>query len=553
MQNGELEIPSNVTRISRAIKPETSDGVQQIIYYQEGLGTDGLPVSRFVAGTFGQGLGANVREAYSFLATNYEPGDEIYLLGFSRGAFTARSVASFVGQVGLLTKRGLRYLSEIWHDVQHQWDDRYRPRNPDSPFPNKPSARNPAYREELYRRGMTDLDVTVKAIGVWDTVGSLGIPRVGWLQRIGLQGGESDRMQFYDTKLSNAVENAFQALALDENRSAFSPAVWEKAPGNRTNLRQVWFPGVHSNIGGGYDDQGLANITLAWMMAQLTPYIEFYRDYVVKQEEDNIRYYRGEHKRVRPWSFAKIYDSITGIYNVGGRVVRTPGRYYATDPNDSTKRLDRPLRNTNEYMHASVRTRIRLKGPGMDDKDRYEPESMDAWKLVVDYPDGRDAKPNIYWRARFRSEDVSTRTLPEAPLWGVELDLLGMDSETEDYVLHPPPTRPQRGDRGDDRRMSGALQAEAGAVAGAVAGVPGARHRDDRLVRRDAHREDRGDGKFELVVRGDRGPRPRVEVLMDEKDDRGGKRIIEETYPDGRKKIIEERYEIRRLPPAGPA
>ena len=92
-----------------------------------------------------------MREGYSFLATNYSPGDEIFLIGFSRGAFTARSIAGLIGQVGLLTKSGLGYLADVFKDVQHQRDPHYLPKNPNIPFPNKPSAHDPRYAEELAR------------------------------------------------------------------------------------------------------------------------------------------------------------------------------------------------------------------------------------------------------------------------------------------------------------------------------------------------------------------------------------------------------------------
>lgn len=154
--------------------------------------------------------------------------------------------------------------------------------------------------------------------------GSLGIPRIGLLERIGLQPKSIKEFLFFDTSLSNCIENAFQALALDESRTSFSPSVWEKTRGNRTvrisfeiryqspakshslqNLRQVWFPGVHSNIGGGYDDQGQANITLAWMISQLEPFLDFDPDYVLDQDEANRNYYKKVGQKPRPWSFGR--------------------------------------------------------------------------------------------------------------------------------------------------------------------------------------------------------------------------------------------------------
>ncbi|KAF2665387.1 hypothetical protein BT63DRAFT_377602 [Microthyrium microscopicum] len=443
MLNGELQIESNVTRLARAILPEGDRGVQQIVFYHKGIGSSGGPVDRVIMGAVGEGLNQNVREAYSFISNNYAPGDEIFLVGFSRGAFTARTVAGVMNTVGILTKRGLTYLPEIYKDVLHRRDPRYRAKLPDVPFPNKPSANSPRYREELYRRGLTVLDVPIKAVGVWDTVGALGIPRVGILQHLGVQGREAPEMAFYDTKLPNIVENAFQALALDEKRTSFGPAVWEKTEDNHTRLRQVWFPGVHSNIGGGYDDEELSTITFAWMIAQLSPFLDFDRDTIARQNAENDEYYRSHHRRPRPWSFGKIINSMSGIYSLGGGTLRTPGRYTAADP-ESGARGKRPLRQTHEYIHPSVRTRFALRGPGTEDNGEYDPESlMDAWSLVVEYPDGPDGPPEIYWRARFR-DDGGPRELPESPLWEAERELLAMDPRMEDEVLRPPPTRPTK-------------------------------------------------------------------------------------------------------------
>lgn len=384
-------------------------------------------------------MNQNVREAYAFIANNYERGDEIILIGFSRGAFTARTVAGLISGIGVLTKKGLSYLPEIYKDVLHRRDRRYRSKYPDVPFPNKPSANNPRYVEELQRRGLTKMNVPIKAVGVWDTVGSLGIPRVGILQNLGLQRDESREMAFYDTKLPDGLENAFQALALDETRNSFAPAVWEKPPGNRTRLRQVWFPGVHSNVGGGYDDQELSNITLAWMMSQLSPFMDFDKDYILDEAEANEDYYHDRRKKVRPWSFGLIKNSMAGLYALGGGKPRTPGEYFVNAPDGGE--TEEPLHETHEYIHPSVRTRFVLRGPGREDDGDYEPKALDDWKLIVEYPDGPDGKPDVYWKAKFRDNNVSTRILPEAPLWEFERALLRLSPDMEDEVLHPPPTR----------------------------------------------------------------------------------------------------------------
>ncbi|KAF2645009.1 hypothetical protein P280DRAFT_185668 [Massarina eburnea CBS 473.64] len=445
MVNGKLSVPSNVTRISRAIKAVSQDGIPQIVNYHYGVGTQGGKFNRMLSGTTGEGLGDNVREAYSFLANNYHVGDEIFLIGFSRGAFTARSIAGLIGEIGLLTKKGLNSLPEVFEDVRERRNPKYVPKNPDSPFPNKPSANSSRYADELERRGLTRLDIQIKAIGVWDTVGSLGAPRVGWLTKVGLQSSESKEMSFYDTKLSPCIENAFQALALDERRSAFHPAVWEKPEGNRTTLRQVWFPGVHSNVGGGYDDQQLANITLAWMMSQLAPFLDMRNEYLFEQDDENENYYDDRDEGIRPWSFGEIYNSMSGLFTVGGAATRTPGQYYATDPNTG-RPTDRPLRLTNEYIHASARTRIRLGGPGIHDKGVYKcPALTDKYKLVVDYglDTVRSSEPDIHWKLKVRDQD-SVRILPEAPLWGIEKEFARRDPETFDYIKRPPATGTSR-------------------------------------------------------------------------------------------------------------
>jgi hypothetical protein len=107
--------------------------------------------------------------------------------------------------------------------------------------------------------------IQVQACAVWDTVGSLGIPNVAFLAKLGLPHSTKE-YKFYDTNLSGCIKHAFQALALDEHRTPFSPAVWERVHMEKAtiDLRQVWFPGSHANCGGGYADQEIANISLAW-------------------------------------------------------------------------------------------------------------------------------------------------------------------------------------------------------------------------------------------------------------------------------------------------
>jgi hypothetical protein len=434
-----VAIPSNVTRISRAIKPLSSDGIPQIVFYHHGVGAGGGITDKLM-GISGEGLAQIVREGYQFIASNYVPGDEIFIFGFSRGAFSARSIAGLIGEIGILNNEGLPFLAEIFRDVQNRHDENYRPKHRDIPFPDKPSVLNPDYKYELERRRMTRLDVPVKVVGCFETVGALGTPKIGWLTRVGLQSSRMRELSFYDTALGNHIEFAFQALALDERRYAFPPALWEKFEGNTTTLRQVWFPGAHSNVGGGYDDQQIATISLAWMMAQCQPFLDFDVDYIHDQYDDVEMYYEKTDQKPRPWSFGKIWSGLEGVYAIGGANVRTPGRYCAIDPTNG-KQTDEPLIDTHEYIHPSVRARIKLHGPGLDDRGDYSCPALKNWKLNIEYPDDGTNRPRVFYKARDKTSNGFVKVLPEAPLWNLEMELLRYDRETEDYVMKPSPVR----------------------------------------------------------------------------------------------------------------
>ncbi|CAD0010737.1 unnamed protein product [Aureobasidium pullulans] len=410
-QPGHLQNPSNVTRISRAIKPEDSEHHAQIVYYQAGIGT-GLGIKdQLLGGGTGLGLSEHIREAYYFLANNYSPGDSIFLVGFSRGSFTARSLGGLIGNLGLLNKRGLPHFYEVFLD----WTDAG---NTESPGPSFwEHYRDPLEPEKRHIPQTPSNDPT-KVYEYLDEyrASALGIPINPVLQKhLGLPSFLHE-YKWLDTRLSDNIENAFQALALDEHRAPFSPAVWEKPTGNHTFLRQTWFPGAHSNVGGSYDDTSTADISLAWMMDQLSgesakhannmtldkkDWIEFYDDYLDTQQELNRVWYQG-HPPARGWSLGTIYNSFTFPQSLAGRVVRTPGRYRVTNSLTCAQKNDCVLmKDTHEFIHASVRARMDLGGTasepepsnwtrfvqwlrkllGRDGRLLYRPESLQYWKL----------------------------------------------------------------------------------------------------------------------------------------------------------------------------
>jgi uncharacterized protein (DUF2235 family) len=204
--------PSNISLLSRAVVqvttgtiPGIQPGTEQIVYYQQGVGTSSSLLERLRGGAFGDGLMENVREAYGFIVHNWTEGDEIYLFGFSRGAYTARSVAGLISRFGLLTKRGM----DKFGDVIAAYEDPDLDQHPER-LQNIDGA----------ERQLPNPRITF--IGVWDTVGILGIPDAYFLG-FKLQGlswliGQSNKKyQFHDTTLHPNVDFAYQAYNLLES------------------------------------------------------------------------------------------------------------------------------------------------------------------------------------------------------------------------------------------------------------------------------------------------------------------------------------------------
>lgn len=188
------QVPTNITRISRAVRSIDRQGKQQIVYYRAGVGSNGNLIERIVGGALGVGLASNIREAYSFLANNHMPGDEIFLIGFSRGAFTARSVGGMISDLGLLNTEGRYYLMDVFEDWEHAGSNGYHTllAKGQPKFSVKTGYAGPKACVKNYRKALQDLGyvgaepVPIKTIGVFDTVESLGVPVNSLFQRLGL-------------------------------------------------------------------------------------------------------------------------------------------------------------------------------------------------------------------------------------------------------------------------------------------------------------------------------------------------------------------------------
>ena len=227
---------------------------------------------------------------------------------------------------------------------------------------------------------------------------------------------------FVNTDVLPNVDNAIQALALDEMRMPFSPTLWEMPAEleGSCKLTQCWFPGCHADIGGSIDDAEVPNVALAWMTQQLSPFLEFDELYLKFCNEINQQYYLKAKVQPRTWGMGYIYNPFSGFETLAGKKDRTPGRYYATDY-WTGKTTNRPLRKTNEHVHPSVRVRIACHGKGVADSPNYNPPAFSGFKLVhpSDNPDKKDPFQKGYvWTGT--NKDGKEITIPEWQMGGVE-------------------------------------------------------------------------------------------------------------------------------------
>ncbi|TRX58997.1 DUF2235 domain-containing protein [Fulvivirga sp. M361] len=242
-ENIEEDHPSNVLKFARGIAPKDTEGIKQVVFYDWGIGSYHDKLS---GGGFGAGLEKNVMDGYRFLVHNYEQGDEIYLFGFSRGAYTVRSLCGLINNCNILKGSESRRIEEAF--------ELYK--NP-AYIPMSDYSVN--WRNQYAIEGSS----MITFIGVWDTVGAMGLP-------FSFFGLIKDQHRFYDNKLGSNVITARHALSLDERRDDFEPTIWQ--PNDNVDLKQVWFAGVHTDVGGGYendpDGTNLSDIPMTWLMKE---------------------------------------------------------------------------------------------------------------------------------------------------------------------------------------------------------------------------------------------------------------------------------------------
>ena len=272
-QDGGTSFNTNVYELFGIILDRSPE---QISFYDRGVGTSWRKLTGNIAGL---GISRNIRECYEFIFDNYEAGDQIYLFGFSRGAATVRSLSGFMHLFGILPKSRRELIKRAYKI--------YKIRNP-----KKREEKAKTFRERHHIRHWTK----IKFLGVWDTVAALGLPMKslsGLIDRLPFW-----RHKFHNFSLSESVEHAVQALAIDDERKVFHPVLWEPEICHYQTVQQVWFCGMHTDVGGGYEESGLSDIALEWM--------------VQKAVERGLKIYPKQDGKCRPNPNGVMHDSRRG-------------------------------------------------------------------------------------------------------------------------------------------------------------------------------------------------------------------------------------------------
>jgi uncharacterized protein (DUF2235 family) len=398
------------------VEPERQP--QQLLKYIKGVGTNFL--GHLSGLGFGFGLSANVIEGYVWLSNNYREGDEVFVFGFSRGAFSARSLVSLLHKCGgvlknvpltdqnkpelknedtVITKAYALYMSYVHTNDVSAKDIR------DSPAYKTFYTKWLEFNKIVEDNKLSIHRVTVKMVGVWDTVGAVGVPETGvsWIDN-NIPFG-SKEYQFHNQGLSCIVENAYHALAIDEHRKHFLPTLWDQKTDDNKEVKQVWFTGSHCNVGGGadldnfQDPDDLWQYSYVWMQHHAQKHgLRFYWTYdspaTVKRDA------QGNLMPSRRSTLRKVENSYANFLS---------GNYKRVVPP-----IHRPMDETNgARLHWSVKDRIE-RAAKFGEKDGYYPESLF----------GKGTKFSNIDQDTFQIEniDISKPELVTKRVWQIETD-----------------------------------------------------------------------------------------------------------------------------------
>ncbi len=312
----------------------------QVAFYDDGVGTSSSLPGKLIGGAFGLGFAKNVRDLYTDLVHVYEPGDHIYLFGFSRGAYTVRALSGLIQYCGILDAKRVGYellkqrVDQCWTAFRKEafkWVPESKRRNsrPTADSSTEDRKRREAYGAIIDDEHTPDGAVIIEFVGVWDTVGAVGMPfeelreLVNWIYP----------MRFSELTPSSRITRACHALSIDDDRRTFYPELWNEKGIRATQVDQVWFAGVHSNVGGGYVKHGMSLVALDWMMSEA--------------EQCGLRFIKLDrtYAHARQDVHDKLYDARAGL-----------GVYYRWEPRDIAKLCEE--HQMVPKIHVSVFERI---------------------------------------------------------------------------------------------------------------------------------------------------------------------------------------------------
>jgi uncharacterized protein (DUF2235 family) len=265
------ETDTNVAKLDSAnkiqafIKATAANGIVQHVHYHDGVGTEGDLIQKVLGGVIGLGLKKIIQDVYEFIVADYVSGDEIYIFGFSRGAYAARALAGLIGASGIQRERDASVFEVAWRHYRVAPSVRQQPQTAGARDQKTLADYNALAAKQAFHDTRT-----IACVGVWDTVGSYGIPA-----GIGLAALARYFtllvLGFHDTSFGEHVEVGLHALAVDEHRRPFVPTFWTIPKGHQPkgHVEQTWFAGAHSNVGGGYANSGLSDQALTWTIARV--------------------------------------------------------------------------------------------------------------------------------------------------------------------------------------------------------------------------------------------------------------------------------------------
>ena len=326
---------TNVAKLYSAIAPRDRKGVRQLVRYISGSATASDLRFAFFRDAVGYEISSRIKLAYQFLRDTYELGDEIYLFGFSRGAYEARSLASFVTLFGIARKDG-----------DFSFDDAWR-----------------LYRQSDHKRDVDALarlsaachyPVRIRCVGVWDTVGNIGNPLSGRARM-------SRRLAFHDMRLHDTIDVALHALSIDEKRSAFRPTLFtlpeETTLASHQYVEQTWFAGTHADIGGGWPQTELSDIALLWMAKRVVAKTGLAIDIAKLRRSAHPKPLGLQHDSATgsTHAFSGFMPFIRLIKQNTDAIPRTRRRFFGTW---RAGKLNRGLVSLNETIHDSALARL---------------------------------------------------------------------------------------------------------------------------------------------------------------------------------------------------